>query len=154
MRSISTLATLLVGMAVVFWAPAAKADCPHNNDDTHQHCGGGTPATNSGPFQFVGYSSTPRFGDVGVRAMYEACQDDFGLEARVCSETEFLQSPNVEIPSSFAWLGATSSSNCNYWSSSLGTALVVEDFAASGKIRLRVEACTSELPITCCARLP
>ncbi len=29
MRSISTLATLLLGRAVVFWAPAAKAHCPH-----------------------------------------------------------------------------------------------------------------------------
>jgi len=46
MRTLSTLATLLLGLAVVFWAPAANADCPHNGNDTHQHCGGdpGDPA--------------------------------------------------------------------------------------------------------------
>jgi len=55
MRSLSTLATLLLGLAVVFWAPAAKADCPHNNDDTHQHCVSGTPST-SNEFRFVGFT--------------------------------------------------------------------------------------------------
>ncbi len=34
MRSLATLATLLVGLAVVFWAPTAKAHCPG-----HAHCG-------------------------------------------------------------------------------------------------------------------
>ena len=33
MRSLSTLATLLLGLGVVFWAPAAKAHCPG-----HEHC--------------------------------------------------------------------------------------------------------------------
>ncbi len=43
MRTLSTLATLLLGLAVVFWAPAAKAHCPHGNDPNHEHCGGGEP---------------------------------------------------------------------------------------------------------------
>ncbi len=34
MRTLSTLAALLLGLAVVFWAPAAKAHCPG-----HEHCG-------------------------------------------------------------------------------------------------------------------
>ena len=38
MRSISTLATLLLGLAVVFLAPAAKADCPHGTKFIHPHC--------------------------------------------------------------------------------------------------------------------
>ena len=46
MKTLLTLATLLLGLAVVFWAPAAKADCPHNDDDTHQHCGGGASTSN------------------------------------------------------------------------------------------------------------
>jgi hypothetical protein len=33
MRFLSTLATLLLGLAVVFWAPATKAHCPD-----HAHC--------------------------------------------------------------------------------------------------------------------
>ncbi len=43
MRTLATLAALLVGLAFVFWAPAAKADCPHNDNDAHQHCVGGEP---------------------------------------------------------------------------------------------------------------
>ena len=33
MRTLATMATLLLGLAVVFWAPAAKAHCPG-----HAHC--------------------------------------------------------------------------------------------------------------------
>ncbi len=54
MRTLSTLATLLLGLAVVFWAPAANADCPHNDDDTHQHCG--TPDTGA---SFAALSGVP-----------------------------------------------------------------------------------------------
>ena len=38
MRNLSTLATLLLGLAVVFWAPAAKAHCPHANHPDPEHC--------------------------------------------------------------------------------------------------------------------
>ena len=43
MRTPVTAAILLVGLAIVFWAPAAKAHCPHGNSTTHEHCGGGEP---------------------------------------------------------------------------------------------------------------
>ena len=43
MRTLPTFATLLLGLAVVFWAPAAKAHCPHGNDENHSHCDGGEP---------------------------------------------------------------------------------------------------------------
>ncbi len=48
MRTASTLATLLVGLAVVFWAPAAKAHCPHGNSTTREHCGGEPPGATLG----------------------------------------------------------------------------------------------------------
>ncbi len=49
MRSLSTLATLLLGLAVVFWAPAAKADCPHNETKfDHPHCPGEPPGATLG----------------------------------------------------------------------------------------------------------
>ena len=38
MRMLATFATLLVGLAIVFWAPTAKAHCPHGNSTTHEHC--------------------------------------------------------------------------------------------------------------------
>ncbi len=43
MRSLSALATLLLGLAFVFWAPAAKADCPHGTKNIHPHCDGVEP---------------------------------------------------------------------------------------------------------------
>ena len=43
MRSLSTLATLLLLLAVVFWAPPAKADCPHGTKVNHPHCDGVEP---------------------------------------------------------------------------------------------------------------
>ena len=50
MRTLATLATLLVGLAVVFWAPAAKAHCPG-----HAHCGDG----NLGPLPVLVDSDDP-----------------------------------------------------------------------------------------------
>ena len=38
MRTLATLATLLVGLAFIFWAPAANADCPHGTKTDHPHC--------------------------------------------------------------------------------------------------------------------
>ncbi len=46
MRFISTLAILLLGLAVVFWAPAAKAHCPHGSDVIH--CPGEPPGATLG----------------------------------------------------------------------------------------------------------
>ena len=43
MRTLSTLATLLLGLTVVFWAPAAKAHSPHGNGSTNDHCPGEPP---------------------------------------------------------------------------------------------------------------
>ena len=43
MRTIATLATLLLGLAVVFWAPTAKAHCPHGNSTNKDHCPGEPP---------------------------------------------------------------------------------------------------------------
>lgn len=38
MRTILSLAALLVGLTILFWAPTAKAHCPHGNSTTHEHC--------------------------------------------------------------------------------------------------------------------
>lgn len=72
MRSLATLATLLLGLAILSWAPAAKADCPHNGDDVHQHCGSGT--SGSTPYKFAGYSSSAYLltGDIGLPPLYAA----------------------------------------------------------------------------------
>ncbi len=43
MRTLSKLAILLAGLAVAFWAPAAKAHCPHGNSTNQDHCPGDPP---------------------------------------------------------------------------------------------------------------
>ena len=48
MRTLLTLATLLVGLAFVFWAPTAKADCPHGAKFIHPHCDGVAPGATLG----------------------------------------------------------------------------------------------------------
>ncbi len=128
MRSISTLATLLVGLAVVFWAPAAKAHCPHGGDDTHEHCGG-APAT-SNEFRFTGFTDETFNGEPdtidggqGMIAMHALCQNDFGENSRMCTDEEFWLSPNAVPPTTFAWMhtGAFTSVNaapCAGWTSS------------------------------------
>ena len=112
MRTLATLATLLVGLAFVFWAPTAKADCPHNSSTTHQHCDGGEPPppAPSNEFRFIGFTDTDDVthtidGGQGMLAMHALCQDDFGPDARMCTDKEFWLSPNAEAPAfASSWL--------------------------------------------------
>ena len=160
MRSLSTLATLLLGLAVVFWAPAAKADCPHNNDDTHQHCGGGAPAT-SNEFRFIGFTDTDDVNhtiasDQGMILMHALCQDDFGPNSRMCTSEEFWLSPNAEAPAAqSSWFltdGVTGGNQhtCNAWTSTTDGifGLVVTTDGKTGK-----GGCDVAHPVTCCRQI-
>ncbi len=168
MRSISTLATLLVGLAVVFWAPAAKADCPHNNDDTHQHCGGGGGAAPSNEFRFIGYSiNNTVTGDSGYVGLTQACGAEFpGSVVRVCTTEEFIKSPGIVFPAADAWIvpvhvetggtgvpidysGLTVAAqflSCTQWTSASVTGLVVDVGGGIGRV-----SCNDPRPVTCCA---
>ena len=44
MRYLVTLTSLLLGLAIVFWAPVATAHCPHSNPPNDEHCPGEPPA--------------------------------------------------------------------------------------------------------------
>ena len=168
MRSLSTLATLLLGLAVVFWAPAAKAHCPHGNDANHERCG---PAAASNEFRFTGFTDETFNGEPdtidggqGMIAMHALCQDDFGLDARMCTGEEFWLSPNAEAPSADAWLHnkpfqstafsptdftgfAHPNENCRGWTITAGgvAAIVTTD----GKPA--IVSCDIARPVTCCA---
>ena len=76
MRSLSTLATLLLGLAVVFWALAAKADCPHGTKENHPHCPGEPPVT-----RIVFLTSATFKGDLGNTL---GCVDADGLDRADC----------------------------------------------------------------------
>jgi hypothetical protein len=53
----------------------------------------------SNAFGFIGYSSRTTDGHaVGYDTMYEWCQRDFGLNARMCTTEEFFKSPNIVPP--------------------------------------------------------
>ncbi len=170
MRSLSTLATLLPGLAIVFLAPAAKADCPHNNDDTHQHCVGGTPST-SNEFRFTGFTDDAPVntlpntidGGQGMLDMHALCQDDFGPNSRMCTSEEFWQSPNAEAPAADAWLHFTyvgsgsdfsgievsaSTLSCNAWTimSAGNSGMVVTTAGKSATVL----GCDTPRPVTCC----
>ena len=73
MRTLSTLATLLLGLAVVFWAPAAKAHCPHGGEVIPEHCGGTPPVRP----QYLGNSGVDRDGDGGLFARHADCAAAF-----------------------------------------------------------------------------
>ena len=170
MRTLATLATLLVGLAFVFWAPTAKADCPHNSSTTHQHCDGGEPPppAPSNEFRFIGFTDTDDVthtinGGQGMLAMHELCQDDFGLDARMCTSKEFWLSPNAEAPGADAWLHtkpfqttafsptdftgfANPIENCRGWTiTAAGAAAIV---TTDGKPA--IEGCNLARPVTCC----
>ena len=147
MRTLSALLPLIVGLAFVFWAPAAKAHCPHGGDETHEHCVGGSP--NSGPFQFAGYSSTPFVNGSGLQAINETCQFDFGPEARICALTEFLHSPNAEAPPltgalDAAWVANENFGGCDLWTSVIGSggATTIENpLSLPGTIKVSNQNC-------------
>jgi len=66
MRTFATLATLFVGLAFVFWAPTAKADCPHKGANfDHPLCGGGEPPPPDGASLILVDSDDPS-KEVGV----------------------------------------------------------------------------------------
>ena len=165
MRSLASLATLLLGLAVVFWAPAAKADCPHNGDDTHQHCGGGGGAAPSNEFRFTGFTDTDDVnhtidGGQGMLAMHALCRDDFGENARMCTSEEFWLSPNAEAPLVLnSWLHPTRVGNfsfigiaiahCAAWTTfSAGTAGFVIKPDGKPSIAIVEASCDIARPVT------
>ncbi len=167
MRTLTTLATLIVGLAIVFSAPTAKADCPHNSDDTHPHCGGGEPPApaTSNEYRFIGFTDPGTIdGGQGMLDMHALCQDDFGPDARMCTSEEFWLSPNAEAPTADAWLhltyvgggadfsgidAAASTLSCSAWTiaSSGNRGLVVTTAGKSAPIL----GCNTPRPVTCCA---
>ena len=155
MRTLATLAILLVGLPFVFGAPAAKAHCPHNGDDTHAHCGDGEPPAPAplNEFRFIGFTgdATNALPDTidsgqGMLAMHALCQDDFGENARMCTSEEFWLSPNAAAAAN-SWL----LKHCTSWATASSTiwGLVVKPDGKPSKGM--GEDCDIARPVTCCA---
>ena len=58
-------------------------------------------------YRFAGYSTQNLDGANGLVGMYQECQTDFGVEARMCSDQEFFNSPNISAPITRAWVQPT-----------------------------------------------
>ncbi len=173
MRSLATLATLLLGLAVVFLAPTAKAHCPHGGDDIPEHCGGEPPPAPSHEFQFVGFTDVANFedGDAEFAGMHAACQAEFpelGTQVRMCTSKEFLLSPVQEAPDVPAWVHPVRDffpvvttnfviSSCILWTTTAEDVrgLVV---GTDGKVSIKDAGgadilCNVARPVTCCAQI-
>ncbi len=176
MRSLSTLATLLLGLAVVFWAPTAKADCPHNDNDTHQHCVGGATSAKNGHFEFYDFTVSTTVGYVGgIAGMHAFCQTEFpelGTDVRFCTAEEYALSPEQALPETPAWIHpspdylARSADGISVYRWTCGAWLGFGDFITEGTVvqtdgtmhNFVLEEpgnplCTTARPVTCCARL-
>ena len=131
------------------------------------------PPFPSNEFRFIGFTHTHDAfhtiaGDQGMILMHALCQDDFGLDSRMCTSEEFWLSPNAEAPAApaagaaDAWLHiqsltvdfaglaqnppADGSINCRGWTN-LDTVTVV--VTTDGKPNLAT--CNVTRPVTCCA---
>ena len=172
MRTFATLTTLFVGLAFVFWAPAAKADCPHKDNFDHRHCPG-EPSdleelesrvtdledalSSLEAFVFVGFSEAeinPGVDDPGYPGMHAACQETFGPVARLCTGKEYALSLDVvgAPTSAGAWVHPVvpfgrAGIDCLGWAADTnnsGGTIVTE---AGG---FEERACNSTRPVTCC----
>ena len=86
----------------------------------------------------------------------KGCQDDFSLDARMCTGKEFWLSPNAEAPAFVgAWIHSVGfigigPSTCSGWRNTGSNGMVV---MTDGKpSNLAVDAgCGTARPVTCCA---
>ena len=131
MRTLATLAILLVSLPFVF----------------------GVPAANSNEFRFIGFTgdATNALPDTidsgqGMLAMHALCQDDFGENARMCTSEEFWLSPNATAAAN-SWL----LKHCTSWATASSTiwGLVVKPDGKPSKGM--GEDCDIARPVTCCA---
>ncbi len=130
------------------------------------------------PFQFVGFSSNTFNGGQGVLTYRNACQVDFGAQARMCKTNEFLDSVTPPSPAPgplVGWIRPTrvdvlatygfdsesllrgdngnepaSNFNCKAWSDGGSNFGLTADHL--GKITQAT--CTQVLPIVCCKPIP
>jgi len=91
---------LFVGWAIT----PALADCPHNENENHQHCVSGSGGT---VFEFVGFTDEVTGtvdGTVGFNVIHAACQAEFGLNARFGTSMEYYLKVGHSAPSVAAWV--------------------------------------------------
>jgi len=171
------LSVLAVGLFVLVAAPQNALGChqgaPHGNETSCD--GAGAPG--SGVFQFVGFTDDVNNslddtidGGQTMLEMHPLCQDDFGPQARMCTEKEFHLSPNAAPPAStdawlhptifgdFTFLGHHSGKptndffrerfTCEFWNNNSAT---LQGFAVDTNGRTQTRDCDVDRPVTCCA---
>ena len=95
MFSLKMIAVAALAIAMLGVSPAVAQQGPKDRGD------GGT----GGVFEFAGFSSATTNGRAGGwPGMYQLCQADFGVTARMCNLTEYFLSPGVLYPAVAAWI--------------------------------------------------
>ena len=63
-----------------------------------------SPTDDLGPYEYVGFSQAQVAGDVGFKGMNDACQADFGVDARLVTSEEIAESVVFPVQSGEAWV--------------------------------------------------
>ena len=85
------------------------------------------PTTETRDYKYVGFTTTQVLGDVGFLGMHNACQIDYGSNARMATSEEFFDNLEVSSQTGSAWLQpwrfspfGDSTEMCSSWSSATG----------------------------------
>ena len=171
MRTYATLATLFVVLAFVFWAPAAKAHCPHGGEVVPEHCGGAAAPPPVRP-QYLGNSGVDRDGDGGLFARHADCAAAFE-GALMCTSRMIVEggaAPDAIITEGREWVNpefvanvgttadvvdfsgivaSSNSFNCGRWGSGAdGFGLVL--LTTVGGSNFMLADCATERSAACC----
>ena len=121
----------------------AAAGCTNADAQT----AGGGCVTDCATMQYVGNSPTEYDGRQGLYIYYAVCQNEFGPNHRMCTQSEILFTvdlPRIE-PGSLAWLGQ---GGCDLWSAEATSEMTGELVNERGQFYMA--SCTAEYPVACC----
>lgn len=123
------------------------------------------PANADAPYRFVGFTTGTTNGGAGYIGLYALCQADYGPDAKACTSNEYLRSVNATGPANAAWLLPTvvggsfneggfdysgvGVETCGGWNRVSGGDFGLSVLGPQGG--LGRSACSSVLPVTCCA---
>jgi len=121
------------------------------------------PGGVSSAYRFVGYSTDPTTGNIGLAGMYALCQTpQFGPLARMCTLEEFFRSANLTLPTAgvgawvqpdFDFYNPDRRPDCGIWTQAEDSSDTGQIIASGGGIGPvpALGVCNMEKPVACCA---
>ena len=157
-KQLTILSTGTFFFLFVSWASTpVRADCPHNENENHQHCRSGGSGT---VFEFVGFTDEVTGtvdGTVGSNVIHAACQAEFGSNARFGTSMEYLLKVGHTTPPVDAWVQAilsfspftAGSPNCHLWLTENPEGISGAVITPNGSVNQLL--CNVQRPVTCSA---